>query len=389
MHNRTATNPFVVGRELGPDELADREDEVREVAAALTGAGRLFLLGPRRFGKTSVHHVATVAARRRGRVLRYNVEAFPDPEALVAAIVADAARVVAGSVARVAAALRDGFRALRPEVAFDPATGRWTVSFAAAPKAPTAVRLVEALDGLERLAARADRPVGVVLDEVQHLVQGGVAVEAQLRAAVQAHRHVGYVFAGSDTTLLAAMTGDPARPFYRLGTVRVLGPVPRAAFRPFLARGFRAARGTVEPAALDAILDLADDVPYNVQLLAHACWDALQGGGPRPRLTAARAAEVHAAQARALDPVYSQQWVALTAPQRVALHATVLTRGDGLYGEPARTRWGLSASAMQRAVGGLVDKQVLRRETAAGAARLRVEDPLFAEWVRRTVGAPG
>jgi hypothetical protein len=32
------------------------------------------------------------------------------------------------------------------------------------------------------------------------------------------------------------------------------------------------------------ILSLADDVPYNVQMLAHNCWDELHSG-KRPKLT--------------------------------------------------------------------------------------------------------
>jgi uncharacterized protein len=49
---------------------------------------------------------------------------------------------------------------------------------------------------------------------------------------------MGYVFPGSDTRLLTAMTSHPARPFYRLGEVRVLDEIPRPAFLPYLREGF-------------------------------------------------------------------------------------------------------------------------------------------------------
>src|SRR5437870_13851724 len=47
-------NPFQFGRELGAGELVDREEEIAQVARTIRQGGKLFLVGPRRFGKTSV-----------------------------------------------------------------------------------------------------------------------------------------------------------------------------------------------------------------------------------------------------------------------------------------------------------------------------------------------
>ena len=77
---------------------------------------------------------------------------------------------------------------------------------------------VEAIDGLARLAADAKRPTALVIDEFQKVIQlGGQDAEAQMRAAVQRNTDIGFIFAGSKTTLLNDMTLNPARPFYRMG----------------------------------------------------------------------------------------------------------------------------------------------------------------------------
>ena len=47
-------NPFEFGRELGTEELVDRDDEVAAVAQTIRQGSKLFLVGPRRFGKTSI-----------------------------------------------------------------------------------------------------------------------------------------------------------------------------------------------------------------------------------------------------------------------------------------------------------------------------------------------
>jgi AAA+ ATPase superfamily predicted ATPase len=96
--------------------------------------------------------------------------------------------------------------------------------------------LIDALNSLERLAANAKRRVGVIFDEFQHLLKlGGAGIEGQLRAAVQTHRHVGYVFAGSQTTLISDMVTNHARPFYRMGESIFIGAIPREEFLPYLA----------------------------------------------------------------------------------------------------------------------------------------------------------
>ena len=90
--------------------------------------------------------------------------------------------------------------------------------------------LSDILDGVERGAKRVGRPVAIVLDEFQDVVErGGIEAEGQIRAAVQRHKHVGYVFAGSKTRLTVDMT-SPGRPFYNLGDREFVGPVPRQCF---------------------------------------------------------------------------------------------------------------------------------------------------------------
>jgi hypothetical protein len=46
-------NPFQYGAELKPSQIVNRRQELRDVQRAILEHGRLFLLGPRRFGKTA------------------------------------------------------------------------------------------------------------------------------------------------------------------------------------------------------------------------------------------------------------------------------------------------------------------------------------------------
>lgn len=389
-------NPFEFGRELSSDELVDRHDEIAAVKTALREAGRLFLIGPRRFGKTSLLRAATEQVERGRRkkvvVLHYDAQAFSTLEQLAARIAADSAQRLTGTADKAAAAIKQFFTNVRPAARFDPADGNWSITLAGTHGRETGPPLLaDVLNGLERLAAQSTAAVALVLDEFQEIVEdGGVEAEEQIRSAVQRHKHVAYVFAGSKTRLLADMVTGPNRPFYRMGSILFLGPVPHADFIAFLERGFADAAIAVSPRAAETILDAAEEVPYNVQLLAHACWEACMAGGGRNNaarltLTPELVRETQDKEALRHDPFYTQLWTGLISTQRRALLAILREGGEGLSSTPTARKYGMPVSTMQRAVEALEERQIIREEQAVGTVRLRLEDPLFGAWVRLVV----
>ena len=71
-------NPFEFGRELGIEELVDREDEVASVLHTIRDGNKLFLIGPRRFGKTSILKAAEdQLCATDAVVLRFDAESYP------------------------------------------------------------------------------------------------------------------------------------------------------------------------------------------------------------------------------------------------------------------------------------------------------------------------
>ena len=86
--------------------------------------------------------------------------------------------------------------------------------------------------------------------------------------------------------------------------------------------------------------------------------------------------------ARQYDPFYTQIWSALTAIQQKTLLAVINESGSGLQSLKVAQFVGRGASTVQRSVGSLIEKDVLREEEHEGAARLRFEDPFFSQWIR-------
>ena len=98
-----------------------------------------------------------------------------------------------------------------------------------------------------RIAAERRRSVVIALDEFQAIdAFNGGSVEHALRAAAQHQRRVGYVFAGSEPSLMEKMIG-PRRPFYKAGPVMRLDRIPADVFAEFIEDRFASSGIRAEP----------------------------------------------------------------------------------------------------------------------------------------------
>jgi uncharacterized protein len=391
-------NPFQFGRELGADELVDRENEVASVVTALTTGAKLFVVGPRRYGKTTILRAAGEKAHRAGHtVLRYNVEAYPAITLLVRAIVADAAGTLKGGITKSAEQIKRFFSRLKPELSYNPGENTWSVSLhtAQAQDSEDSINLlVDALHSLEKLAKATSeaggRRVALVLDEFQRIVElGGKDAEAQFRAAVQQHKHVGYVFAGSKSRMITEMTTNAARPFYRLGKLISVLEIPRIDFAHFLAHQFTTGGFFVEGGSVDKpdagaiayLLDMAEQVPYNVQLLAHEAWEELRNRRQR-KLTKQLIDQTLDRIVREYDLFYTQLWNSLTSTQQRVLLAVIGEGGTGLQSKKVTQTIGRTPATTKKALTALESQEILRQQESLGQVRYSFEDPFYAAWIK-------
>src|SRR2546423_7602380 len=146
--------------------------------------GKLFLVGPRRFGKTSILRAAEHAVlARKAVVLRYDAEAFTSLELLAGRILADTATLLTTSIQKAGVAITEFFKGVRPTATYNATEQKWTVTLAGTPGRDTgAPLLADVLDGVERAATKTKKTVALVIDEFQKVVAAGPDAEAQIRA---------------------------------------------------------------------------------------------------------------------------------------------------------------------------------------------------------------
>lgn len=378
-----ATNPFVYGEIVTSEAFADREQERDRLRRDLASGQKVFLISPRRYGKSSlVRDVLRGLARENVLTVEVTVAAS---SSYVGFLESYARALVAADtpMSRLRRWTSELLTGVRPEVRFDAAaTGEpgFSLSFPAVRTARDTARLAAEVFALPaRIAAERKQKLAIALDEFQALTAfDGDTAEQALRAAVQDQRAVGYVFAGSEPSLMERMI-SPKRPFYKAGPVVRLQKIDPDVFGDWLEARFKSSGIKAEAGLGAAIVDLAGNVPYDVQRLAHEAWDDLHDAGRRT----ATLDDLHVTLTRLLGEqhtVFEESWQRLTLAQRAALRAIVLEDGREMLSADVRTRHRLSgASSVQAALTALVKQDVVMKD---GGSYL-VTDSLYREWVAR------
>jgi hypothetical protein len=376
-------NPFVYGEVVPSEAFVDRDPELDRLVTDLGTAQKVFLISPRRYGKSSLIRRALESLRRRGAL---TIELTVSSYSSYLAFLEGYARAIASVESkwdRARTWLTEAIISTRPEIRYEPkesGLGRFSVAFPQVTTTRDLNRLANEVFMLPgKLAGERKRTVVVALDEFQAIDSfNGGTVEHALRAATQHQRQVGYIFAGSEPSLMEKMIG-PRRPFYKAGPVMRLHKISPTLFGDFIDQRFVKTGLKPEPGVAEAIVELAGNLPYDVQRLAHETWDDVRAKGARK----ATLEDLHHTLTRLLseqETIFEALWQRLTLQQRATLRAVVLQGGREIHSADARSRHRLGGpSTIQKSLAALTKQDVLLKE----GPRYVVVDSLLREWVAR------
>ena len=371
------SNPFKYGVVVSGNDFADREKELKELVGKLKENVRIFLVAPRRYGKTSLIKNALEKIEKRGLLTAYvDLYWVTSSKEFFEFYVSSLLRGSKSITKRALSIVRDFLPRLRPRLSFDQ-DGR--VEFTLDISRHQPVEAAEEVFNLpEQIAKAQGKRFVVVLDEFQEILKlDGEELERQIRAAIQHHSNVSYLFAGSKSHMLIDMVSDQTRPFYQMGTLMTLDKIPREEFRSFIESKFIKSGKSISPSALNRILNESDNVPHYVQLLSFNLWDHFQGVSS---IEDAHVEEALRITLRGQEPAYLTLWEGFTRNQRKTAKAVAALKGRLLTAKETIRHFNLeSASNAAKSLKSLTSKGVLRIEEGAYV----FEDVFFGRWVER------
>ncbi|HZL67164.1 MAG TPA: hypothetical protein VFC29_07520 [Candidatus Limnocylindrales bacterium] len=372
-------NPFVFGEIVDDVNFVNRVDERNRLVRDLADGQKVFLLSPRRFGKSSLVAVALLQLKKRHiRTVSLTVSSYAGYAQFLEKFAEKVLRA-AGPWDRVKDWVTRFGRQVKPDLNFNLATGEISVSlskgagFDPTPIAPE----VFALPG--ELTRNGGFRMAICLDEFQQISQfNSGSVENAIRNQVQEQRGVGYVFAGSQPSLMEEML-SVRRPFHKAGPQMFLDKIPADDWKEFITRQFRRRGRTLDEKGMETLLSTADLIPYDVQRVAHELWDYAELKDKR-QLGAADVSAVTDALVTGQSTYYELLWEQVSARQRATLQA-LATRGPSeIYSQAVREEFRLGpASTVQKALQALDSRDVLDRYKGS----YFFLDPLLPWWIRR------
>lgn len=371
-------NPFVFGEIIEEGSFVNRIEELKKLVRDLADGQKVFLLSPRRFGKSSLVALALLKLKKRHiHTVTLTVSSYSSYAQFLEKFAEKVLRA-AGPWERVKNWASRFARQVKPDVNYNMATGEVSLSlgkgsgFDPAPIAPD----VFALPG--ELTKNAGFRMAICLDEFQQISEfNGGTVENVIRNQAQEQREVGYVFAGSQPSLMREML-SAKRPFHKAGPQMFLDKIPADDWGDFIARHFHRRGRTLDERCMENLLSTADLIPYDVQRIAHELWDYAELKDKR-QLSSSDLAAVVDSLITSQSTYYELLWEQLSARQRATLQAIAHRGASYIYSQDVREEFRLGpASSVQKALQSLDARDILDRYKGDYFCL----DPLFPYWIR-------
>ncbi len=361
-------NPFRFSGPLPPEDMIDRDPEADDLLTLAEGGHSFRLVGPRRYGKTTLLRRVLESAERQG----------------MAGVLVDLQDVL--SIAEIVVRIERGYQRLKAPIRrhVENLFRSWNIGLSLGGGGFTATlqhnRHVDAESVLLRLlelpAALFDRDGTsslVVFDEIQDVL-AVTGADGKIRSVIQHQTDAAtYAFAGSAPGVMQQLFADPKRPLLDQAVPRSLAPLPLDDVAGYVTNRFRQTDREVGR-ALPPLLEFTRGHPQRSMMLAHYVWERTAQGTAADEGTWVSALDQAAADAA---PLMRAIWRALTTNERrVARAVAVVT--TPLYSGETAAAVGIKRSSIGKALESLIANADVIHEDK----RPRLTDPMFELWLQ-------
>lgn len=354
-------SPFPYHGPLLATEVRGRDGLVTDLVERVTARRVTALLGPRRFGKTSVLRrvQAELSEMTTVWVDLYEVRSLADVAVRFDEGIAGTKGWFSATAKSLATAASLNLGAVRVEMT-RPAASR---------PDPT-MTLKGLLDVLVETALRS--PTLLVVDEFSAIAAADGAA-GLLRTVLQHHyRDLGILFAGSHPSMMRTLFSERPQPFYSQADLVEIGRLDLAALHEIVTAGFRST-GREAGGVPAMVAEFGNGHPQRSMQLADAIWRRTP---QQCEAGAEQFAEGLNELRMTTDEGMERLFSVYGAGERAVLRS--VARSGSVYGAGAQLL-DLSAGSAAHASRQLLDDGDLSK----GTTGLRVVDPLFADWLRR------
>ena len=244
--------------------------------------------------------------------------------------------------------------------------------------------LLEGMRHTEKLAAKKKKKLAVIIDEFSDLEKyNGQTIEKAIRSEIQKQAHIGYIFSGSEQSVMLAMIRDAGRAFYKLGRIMELGPIERKVYARFALGWFKKGGYTADDDKLERIFEIGNDVPYNIQRLCHVMWDyALDSKVIKPELIE----KLPVIIVQQDSPHYEMLWRSASQSQKILLIALSDDQTAKPFSKDFQLKHSIGpSSSIKASLDSLVKKGILFKTLHGGYNFVDGFMPYWIDYIRKNI----
>jgi AAA+ ATPase superfamily predicted ATPase len=346
-------NPFKFGTVVENSFFTDRQNELQHIKSVLNSENHLILISPRRFGKTSLVVKALRESNRKHIML--NLQSVVSTEDFAARLLKEIFKIY--KFEKVKHFIKN-FRIV-PTISLNPMTDGVDVSIM--PMVDNRVLIEDVFALLQAIASEEDRLI-VVLDEFQEIKSIDKNLDRLLRAIMQLHKNINYLFLGSQESMMREIFEKKKSPFFHFGQLLHLDKIPYDDFKLYLLERLSFVDNADE--ICNEILAFTKCHPYYTQQLASQVWEIGRKGEMDNIVNEAiaRLLEFH-------DLNFERIWLNFNnTDKRILMWLANNNKPYALMGIAQST---ISSSL----------KRMLKDGYVIKTAEYEVEDPFFRNWI--------
>ncbi len=362
-------NPFRFSGPLAPEQMIDRDPEADDLFALSQGGHSFRLVGPRRYGKTTLLRRVLEAAEHQG----------------IATVLVDLQDVL--SIAEIVVRLERAYDRLKGplrsrvenflrtwNIGVALGGGGFTATMQRNPNVDPEAVLLRLLELPAALFERDGTTSLIAFDEIQDVLAVPGA-DGKIRSVIQHQTEAAtYAFAGSAPGVMEQLFADPKRPLLDQAVPRQLAPLPLADVGAYISTRFQQT-GRDVAAALSPLLEFTRGHPQRSMMLAHYLWQHTSHGDAADEATWVSALDQAASDSA---PLMRAIWRALTLNERRVARALAAVMTP-LYSEETAAAVGIQRTSIAKALESLTAQADVIDE----GGKPRLTDPMFELWLQR------
>ena len=370
-------NPFKFGEAVTGECFADREKETADIIEYIKAGQNLFIYSYRRLGKTSLIKNIINSSQLKKDVISMYVDIQK------ATSQAQFIEVYAGAISKALfnwkeklEKISNFFRKIVPSFEIGQ-QGAWKMSFDfSKTKANIERTLEEVCEMPQRIALSYKKRVVVIFDEFQEIENlNGKSFEKKIRSFIQHHDKVCYIFMGSKTHMIMDMFNNPQRAFYKSGGAYPISVIDKIEMMNFVCRRFRSSGKLITKKLAQEIIEIANNIPYNIQLLSFNIWLLAKKNITKKDIDKAIDTIMHTQ-----NELFFNIYDSASIHQRSVLYA--LSQVKEIFSQDTILKYNLgTSSSVQASLKSLVKDNIVHKDEK----EYYIGDPFFEIWLQRNI----